>query len=355
MLSLLKFLLSIQVRVVSSTISCEILILLDFLISHLSATFVSALAVQICAPNSFIHTSEYLVDFSLGFGPYIRLEVSPFHPRDNKSLQSFQKRDGNRNLDVVNSLPIALNLFSRESTAEILNDWLDGIIDSPTELLLYANFMMNLHKRSLSAQVLQAVVSWFISSRKAELLEPERNTLRTVLKLLLSTSILILVPKITSLPPSLSDYLSQYSSYSSASSYSNIAPKLLTRQIKSSTYYLQEQLLRGLFSDLIDGNEMDSQVRLSVALIASFVLELVRSSGRDFAIYANKINQAVFVTEKQVKDYERSMESIIFDRIRSSVCGSLGSTDASTGEFGRLLKSLSKCSWFEPNFWELIL
>ncbi len=100
---------------------------------------------------------------------------------------------------------------------------------------------------------------------------------------------------------------------------------------------------------------MDSQVRLSVALIASFVLELVRSSGRDFAIYANKINQAVFVTEKQVKDYERSMESIIFDRIRSSVCGSLGSTDASTGEFGRLLKSLSKCSWFEPNFWELIL
>jgi len=60
-------------------------------------------------------------------------------------------------------------------------------------------------------------------------------------------------------------------------------------------------------------------------------------------IYANKINQAVSVKEQQVKDYERSMESIIFDRIRAVVCGSPGSTDASAGELGRLLRSLSKC------------
>jgi hypothetical protein len=131
-LSLLKFPLSIQVRDISSTISREILILPVFLVSHLSATSVSDLAVQLCAPNSFIHTSEYPADFSLGFGPHIRLDVSPFDPRDKQSLRSFQKRDGNDNLDVVNSLPIALNLVSLESTAEILNDWLDGIINSPS-------------------------------------------------------------------------------------------------------------------------------------------------------------------------------------------------------------------------------
>jgi hypothetical protein len=302
------------------------------------------LTVQVCAPNSFVHASEYLVDFSLGFGPHIQLEVSTFDPRDKENLQSFQKRDGKDKLNVVDSLPIAINLFSVESTAEDLNAWLDGIIDSPFELSEYAYFMLKLQRRSLSAQVLQAVVSWS-TSRKAPLSASEHNILRTVLKLLLSTSILMLVPKITSLPVSLSDYLSQHSSHNSAAptNFSRTAPKLLTRQIKASTYHLQQHFLRDLFSGLRYANEMDAWVRLSVALIVSFVLELVSCSGRDFATYANKINKTVCVKELHVKQYERSMESTIFDRIRSGVCGSNASASASMGELGRLLRSLSKC------------
>ena len=267
-----------------------------------------------------------------------------------------------------------MNCFSIESTAETLDDWLDKIIDFPSDLLEYANLMMEQHKKNLSAKILQAVVSWFlttkgkvsvflflatvmnslrfISSRsiiakkvltKAQLSKLAQKIIRNALKLLLTITTLMLVPKVTRLPSSLSAYLPQWASSDVDSAID--APKLLTRQIKSGTYHLQMQLLRALFSDLFHGKGLVAQVKLSVALILSFGLELVSDSARAFARYANKINQTVSVQDAEVKDYERNMERDVFDRIRASVYDCPRGFDAQIGGLGDRLRNIRMCSF----------
>jgi hypothetical protein len=123
------------------------------------------LSAELCTANSLTHTLEYPINLSLGFGPHISLQVFPFVPKSKEALRSFRKREGKDKLDVQDSLPIALDLFSIESTAETLDDWLDGIVDSPSDLSEYLNLMMERHKRNLSVEILQVVVSWFLETR----------------------------------------------------------------------------------------------------------------------------------------------------------------------------------------------
>jgi hypothetical protein len=180
-------------------------------------------------------------------------------------------------------------------------------------------------------------------TKPQQLLEPAHKILRTALKLLLTTSVLILVPRIIDLPVGLSTCLSLKSSPGGSSSAvpSFDAPKLLSRQIKSGSCYLQKKLLPALFSELLE-NELLVEVRLSVALIVSFVLELMRKVARDFARYANEIDPTVFVDERDVNDYERSMENLVFGTLRASVYGSRGSVDGEMGELVDRLRDLSK-------------
>jgi len=119
------------------------------------------LTAQLCAPSGLIYESEDDVHLSLGFGPDISLPVTPFNPKDKEGMRSFQKHAGNDTLDVRDSLPIALNWFSVESTAETLDVWLDEIVYSHSYLSEFVNLMMERHKGNLSAKMLQEVVSRF--------------------------------------------------------------------------------------------------------------------------------------------------------------------------------------------------
>ena len=161
--------------------------------------------------------------------------------------------------------------------------------------------------------------------------------------MLLTTSVLTLVPKIAYLPPLLSSHLSLHSSSSGDAAIVSLnAPKLLTRQVKYSTHHLQKKLLHTLFFDILHASQLAAEVRLAVVLIVSFVLELVRNAGREFAKYANKINRTVFVKEKQVKDYERNLESVVFDRVRASIYDYPGCDDGRMGDLGHRLRRWSK-------------
>jgi hypothetical protein len=160
-----------------------------------------------------------------------------------------------------------------------------------------------------------------------------------------------MVPSVSSLPSSLSTYLSLNASSSAGGSPvpSHIAPKLLTRQIKASTYFLQEKLLHAFFAYIMNANERITQVRLSVALVVSFVLELVRDAGREFARHANTISHSVSVEKQQVMDYERNIESVVFERIRASVYDIPGAAaENRIGELGDRLRSLSKFEFPPP-------
>ena len=117
-----------------------------------------------CGPNTYIDPSEHPVNISLGFGPDICFQASPFIPKDKQALRSFQKHEGDDILHVKDSLPIALNCFSVVLTAEVLDDWLDKIVNSPSHLLECANFIMKQHRESLSAKALRAIVSWFLTT-----------------------------------------------------------------------------------------------------------------------------------------------------------------------------------------------
>lgn len=174
-------------------------------------------------------------------------------------------------------------------------------------------------------------------------MEPERVILRIALKLLLTTSILSLVPKVTSLSPSLSALLSQ--SLPNSTPLSLAAPKLLTRQIKASTYHLQKILLRAHFSNWATSYDLGGEARLAVALIVSFTLELTRDAGRQFAKYANSISETVSVGRQHVEDYERNVERGVFDRLRSGVFDFPRGGDKMMGELGDRLRDFGAYSF----------
>jgi hypothetical protein len=165
--------------------------------------------------------------------------------------------------------------------------------------------------------------------------------IRTALKLHLTTSILSLVLTITRLSSALSTYLSpQFFCHHGFVFAPFNAPKLITRQIKSSIYYLQKQFLQPLFSDLFYQNKLVVEVRLFVALIVSVVLDTMRATARGFAKWAENTSSMIPVKEQELKDYERNMGKYVFDTIRASICDFAGGGIRNMGELGDRLRSL---------------
>jgi len=105
------------------------------------------------------------VGFTLGFGPRIDLNVCAFTPREKRALRSYQKHEGKDELDIQESLPIALDLFSVESFAEELDAWLNKLIDSDSGLLEYVSLMMLRQKEDHYSQLLKAVITWYMTSK----------------------------------------------------------------------------------------------------------------------------------------------------------------------------------------------
>ena len=337
----------------------------------------STLATDLCAPNGLSHNTEYAIDLFLSFGPPISLNVCPFTPRDNKALRSYQKHEGKDKLDVQDSLPIALNLFSVESQAEELDAWLDRIIGSKSGLPEYVDLLLRRQKGDYSAQTMKSLVSWYLTSKNMvscpshclenpalfvshvwaalidvnciiQLSEPEHQISRIALKLLITTTLLSIVPKVTNLPESLSNYVSSQSSSRAATNLSTDAPKLLTRQIKASIYHLQKKLLYALFSHFTCTMKLAAEVKVLVALLVAFVLELVRYAGREFAKFARVINSTVDVKQQDVTQYETNMQTQVFDRVRASVLDAAGRT----GGLGEKLRTLSEFAFqFDPWLW----
>jgi hypothetical protein len=327
----------------------------------LSRSSVSTFATELFDPNRLIYDSEHGVDFSLGFGPPIRLNVCTITPRDTEALRSYQRYDSKDTLHVQDSLPISLNLFSVESHAAELDAWLDGIIDSKSGLLEYVDLMLLLQKEHFSAQILRTLVSWYITSKNKvrpssrrlkisrfcvlymsrvidinyyiQLSESARQLFRAALKLLITTTLLSRVPRVTFLPESLLDYFSAQSSHT-ATKLPTDAPKLLTRQIKASVYHLQQGLLCALFSHFSCAMKLAAEVKVAVALLVAHVLELVRNASRGFAKFAGTINSKVVVKDRDVTEFETNMQIQVFEGVRVSILDATGRI----GGLGQMLR-----------------
>lgn len=157
------------------------------------------------------------------------------------------------------------------------------------------------------------------------------------MKLLITTTLLSLVPKAKDLPDSLFDYLSSQSS----ARRSTDAPRLLTRQIKASVYHLQQHFLRALFCHFTYAMKLETDVNIAVAFLVAYVLDLVRRDGRQFAKFLRTFNPTMVVTNQDVTEYETNMQSALFDRVRASISG----TARMTGGLVEVLRSLGRFSF----------
>ena len=149
----------------------------------------------------------------------------------------------------------------------------------------------------------------------AQLSEAAHQVLRPALKLLITTTLLNLVPKVTDLPESL--FSSLYHLPSPA--FPDFAPRLLTRQIKASIYLLQQYFLQALFSHFTDAMELDAEVKLAIAILVAHALDLVRSAGRDFAKYFREFSSTIMVSKHDVTEYETNVQAHLFGRVWASV------------------------------------
>jgi len=123
------------------------------------------LSDELYAPADLSHNSEYRVLFNLGIGPPIELDVCTFVPKNRNALRSYQKQKGKDNLNVQESLPITLNLFSIESVAEDIDTWLDGIIDSGSRFPEYMDLILLRQEHHEYSQFLKALFSWYMTSK----------------------------------------------------------------------------------------------------------------------------------------------------------------------------------------------
>jgi hypothetical protein len=140
------------------------------------------------------------------------------------------------------------------------------------------------------------------------------------------------------------NYLSHSSQYPHATKHiSTDSPKLLTRQIKASIHHLQRDLLCHLFHHFDCATELAADVKVAVAIIVAFVLDLLRYDGRQFAKYSRLINSTVDVKEEEVVKYEADMQTRAFDRVRASILDPA----PRTGALGEKLRKLGKFSLFQ--------
>jgi hypothetical protein len=92
--------------------------------------------------------------------------VCAFTPRDNKAIRSYQKQQDKDKLDVQDSLPITVNLFSVELQAEELDTWLDQIVGSKSRLSEYVDLMLRRQEGQQAPQILKSLVSWYRTSKE---------------------------------------------------------------------------------------------------------------------------------------------------------------------------------------------
>ncbi|KAF4622682.1 hypothetical protein G7Y89_g14343 [Cudoniella acicularis] len=320
------------------------MVLPAFALSHLSLDSLSTFTADLIAPGSLAYSSEYPIFLYLGFGPAVSLQVCTFTTKNKKDLQSYQKRQGEEKLHVQESLPIMLNIFPVESHAGDLDAWLDQIIDSESELQEYVELMQRRHKKHLSVDILRCLVAWY-SISKNKLLQPAHSTFRAALKLLMTMTLLRLVPKLKNIPEALSTYLSPQPTPLNSPHLSPIAPKLLTRQIKASIHHLQHDLLNSLFCHITCSLELAAEVKVAIALLLACVLELARNAGREFARYASTINSKVEVKSQDVTQYEMNMQGRVFERVQASVldtAGKMGQLEEILRNMGSIMKGKAK-------------
>jgi hypothetical protein len=176
-----------------------------------------------------------------------------------------------------------------------------------------------------------------------KLSEPSHQILRPALKLLITTTLLSLVPKVAELPESLFNSLSYLQSADqTAADLSTDAPRLLTRQIKAAIYYLQQHFLRALFCHFTYAMKLNSDVKIAVAFLVAHALDLVRKAGRQFAKYVRVFSSTVVVSKQEVTKYELHVQTQLFGRVRAS----LPDAEGRSGSLATILRTLGRFPFF---------
>jgi hypothetical protein len=284
----------------------------DFLVDHLSRDAVIALTNDLGASSL---TGDHPIQYNFGFGPLLPLRISTFTPRSSAALRSFRKTPYSNTLISEESLPVGLDVFSLESSAGDINLWLENLLNSREHLKDYVHLFLRRQKRSHSAQMIEVLIAWYLDSWSHPRSDEDRKAVRTALKFHICTTVLGAVPSLTQ--ESLTPLLRSLSLPETrpAPEISLKAPKLLTRQIKASTFYVQQDLLLSLFETFQTLKSLSRDVRLAIALLVASVLELVRKAGRAFAEHASTIAKDLRIEQYQVKVHEETVEREIFGRV----------------------------------------
>ena len=87
--------------------------------------------------------------------------------------------------------------------------------------------------------------------------------------------------------------------------------------------------------------KLKADVKLAVAFLVAYVLDLVRNDGRQFAKYLRTFNPVMTVTDQDIAEYETKMQSASFDRVRASASGAAGRTDV----LGEMLRNPGRFSF----------
>lgn len=83
---------------------------------------------------------------------------------------------------------------------------------------------------------------------------------------------------------------------------------------------------------------LDAEVKVVIALLIAFVLELGQKTSRQFAKHATTINSKVIVTPQQVEEYEEGMNTQVLGKLRNSVRNTVGNL----GDFGESVRGMGK-------------
>jgi hypothetical protein len=104
-------------------------------------------------------------------------------------------------------------------------------------------------------------------------------------------------------------------------------------------YFLQQNLLRALFYHFACVSKLEVDVRVGVAFLVAYALDLVRDAGRQSAKYLRTFTSTVVVNDRDVVECETNMQTQVFDRVWASIL-------VDNGKRGGLFERLSNLGMF---------
>ncbi|KAH7333186.1 kinase-like domain-containing protein [Rhexocercosporidium sp. MPI-PUGE-AT-0058] len=308
----------------------------NLMIGHLTNTYLNGFTKSIVSNNQW---ESQDVDVTLSCIPRrpLPLTLRKFSPScDLMSLQG----DPGTTIDFRSTLPLGLHDVDIKVMAETFNNYLDDIVDN--HLVECTPFLLQYCAGDQSSRVLYRMFGWF-HAHKDDMPKREVVTMRSAIKLIASHRVISQALLLDELPESFKE--DAFGSQTKPHRYSDWhrqSPLLLNLQVKVAFHKLQCKILKQVLTGLglLNTSPKSWESCLFISMCLAFLIERVEIANLEnvrLSLGSGRSTEAQAAMIKELHDYRRDVEDIVFCRIYRPISTNMRSRGTARTSSGSVL------------------